>query len=161
MAGKNGRRMVSAFIATAFAQNDAAAAKAQWRNVADQLRPTLSKLAQFMDEAETDILAYMSFPKERWQKLYSTNGLERLNCEIKRRSEVVGIFPNEEAITRLVGAMLLEQNRSRRSSYATPRDTIKWTASTRSEAGRRRHVPRPRCNAGIREQIAPSHFRDC
>jgi putative transposase len=109
-AGKNGRRMVSAFIATAFAQDDAAAAKAQWRNVADQLRPTLSKLAQFMDEAETDVLAYMSFPKEHWQKLYSTNGLERLNCEVKRRTEVVGIFPNEEAIMRLVGALLLEQN---------------------------------------------------
>ena len=109
-AGKNGRRMVSAFIATAFAQDDAAAAKAQWRNVADQLRPTLSKLAAFMDEAEADVLAYMTFPKEHWQKIYSTNGLERLNAEIKRRTEVVGIFPNEEAITRLVGAMLLEQN---------------------------------------------------
>jgi putative transposase len=109
-AGKSGRRVVSAFIATAFAQNDAAAAKAQWRKVADQLRPALSKLAHFMDEAETDVLAYMSFPKEHWQKIYSTNGLERLNGEIKRRTEVVGIFPNEAAITRLVGAILLEQN---------------------------------------------------
>jgi putative transposase len=109
-AGKSGRRVVSAFIATAFAQNDAAAAKAQWRKVADQLRPNLPKLAAFMDEAETDVLAYMTFPAPHRTKLHSTNPIERLNGEIKRRTEVVGIFPNEEAITRLVGAILLEQN---------------------------------------------------
>lgn len=109
-AGKNGRRVVSAFIATAFAQDDADAAKAQWRKVADQLRPTLPKLALLMDEAEQDVLAYMTFPKDHWQKIYSTNGLERVNGEIKRRTEVVGIFPNEGAITRLVGAILLETN---------------------------------------------------
>lgn len=109
-AGKSGRRVVSAFIATAFAQDDADAAKAQWRKVADQLRPTLPKLAVLMDEAEQDVLAYMTFPKDHWQKIYSTNGLERVNGEIKRRTEVVGIFPNEDAITRLVGAILLETN---------------------------------------------------
>ncbi len=109
-AGKNGRRVVSAFIATAFAQDDADSAKAQWRKVADQLRPTLPKLAVLMDEAEEDVLAYMTFPKDHWQKIYSTNGLERVNGEIKRRTEVVGIFPNEDAVTRLVGAILLEQN---------------------------------------------------
>ncbi len=109
-AGKSGRRVVSAFIATAFAQDDADAAKAQWRKVADQLRPTLPKLALLMDEAEQDVLAYMTFPKDHWQKIYSTNGLERVNGEIKRRTEVVGIFPNEDAITRLVGAILLETN---------------------------------------------------
>jgi transposase-like protein len=109
-AGKSGRRVVSAFIATAFAQDDAEAAKVQWRKVADQLRPNLGKLAAFMDEAETDVLAYMSFPAAHRAKLHSTNPLERLNGEVKRRTEVVGIFPNEEAITRLVGAILLEQN---------------------------------------------------
>jgi len=109
-AGKNGKRVVSAFIATAFAQDNADAAKAQWRKVADQLRPTLPKLAVLMDEAETDVLAYMSFPAAHRTKLHSTNSIERLNGEIKRRTEVVGIFPNEEAITRLVGAILLEQN---------------------------------------------------
>jgi transposase-like protein len=109
-AGKSGRRVVSAFIATAFAQDDADAAKAQWRKVADQLRPNLPKLAVLMDEAEQDVLAYMTFPKDHWQKIYSTNGLERVNGEIKRRTEVVGIFPNEDAITRLVGAILLETN---------------------------------------------------
>ncbi len=109
-AGKSGRRVVSAFIATAFAQNDAEAAKAQWRRVADQLRPKVPKLAALMNEAEIDVLAYMTFPAQHRAKLHSTNPLERLNGEIKRRTEVVGIFPNEEAITRLVGAILLEQN---------------------------------------------------
>jgi transposase-like protein len=109
-AGKSGRRVVSAFIATAFAQDDAASAKVQWRGVADQLRPKLPKLAGFLDEAETDVLAYMGFPSAHRAKLHSTNPLERLNGEIKRRTEVVGIFPNEAAIVRLVGAILLEQN---------------------------------------------------
>jgi transposase-like protein len=109
-AGRSGRRVVAAFIATAFAQDHADAAKAQWRQVADQVRPKLPKLAALLDEAEADVLAYMSFPKEHRAKIHSTNPLERVNGEIKRRTEVVGIFPNEAAITRLVGAILLEQN---------------------------------------------------
>src|SRR5262249_13828161 len=72
-AGKTGRRVVSAFIGTAFAQESAEAGKAQWRKIADQLRPSLPKLATFMDEAETDVLAYMAFPKDHWVKLHSTN----------------------------------------------------------------------------------------
>jgi putative transposase len=109
-AGKSGRRVVSAFIATAFAQDDAGAASQQWRKVADQLRPKLPKLAALMDEAEHDVLGFMTFPAAHRTKLHSTNPIERLNGEIKRRTEVVGIFPNEAAITRLVGAILLEQN---------------------------------------------------
>ena len=109
-AGRSGQRVVSAFIATAFAQDNAAAAYQQWRKVADQLRPKLPKLAVLMDEAETDVLAYMTFPAAHRAKLHSTNPIERLNGEIKRRTEVVGIFPNEEAITRLIGAILLKQN---------------------------------------------------
>jgi putative transposase len=109
-AGRSGRRVVSAFIATAFAQDDAEAASAQWRRVADQLRLKVPKLAALMDEAEPDVLAYMSFPPQHRTKLHSTNPLERLNGEIKRRTEVVGIFPNEASIVRLVGAILLEQN---------------------------------------------------
>ena len=109
-AGKSGRRVVSAFVATAFAQEDAASASRQWRTVADQLRPKLPKLATLMDDAEADVLAYMGFPAQHRAKLHSTNPLERLNGEIKRRTDVVGIFPNEAAITRLVGAILLEQN---------------------------------------------------
>jgi transposase-like protein len=109
-ASRQGRRVASAFIATAFAQDDAEAAKLQWRKVADQLRPKVPKLAKLMDEAEPDVLAYMTFPKDHRLKIHSTNPLERVNGEIKRRTEVVGIFPNEDAITRLVGAILLEQN---------------------------------------------------
>ena len=109
-ASRQGRRVASAFIATAFAQDDAEAARVQWRKVADQLRPKVPKLAKLMDEAEPDVLAYMTFPKDHRLKIHSTNPLERVNGEIKRRTEVVGIFPNEDAITRLVGAILLEQN---------------------------------------------------
>jgi putative transposase len=109
-AGKQGRRVVAAFIATAFAQEDAEMARTQWRQVADQLRPKVAKLALLMDQAEADVLAFMSFPKDHRPKIHSTNPLERLNGEIKRRTDVVGIFPNEDAITRLVGAILLEQN---------------------------------------------------
>ncbi|MDB5683486.1 MAG: transposase [Sphingomonas bacterium] len=108
--GRSGRRVVSAFIATAFAQETPDAAKGQWRKVADQLRPSVPKLAKLMDTAEEDVLAYMSFPPQHRTKLHSTNPLERLNGEINRRTDVVGIFPNEDAITRLVGAILLEQN---------------------------------------------------
>jgi len=109
-AGKTQRRIVSAWVGTAFAQDDAAAARKQWRQVADQARPRVPKLAALMDDAEVDVLAYMGFPAQHRPKLHSTNPLERLNGEIKRRSEVVGIFPNEDAVTRLIGALLLEQN---------------------------------------------------
>ena len=109
-AGKTQRRVVSAFIGTAFVQDDADAARMQWRQVADQLRIKVPKLAGFMDDAETDVLAFMGFPKDHRAKIHSTNPIERLNGEIKRRTDVVGIFPNEAAIKRLVGAVLLEQN---------------------------------------------------
>ncbi len=109
-AGKTQRRLVSAWVGTAFAQDDATAACKQWREVADQARPRVPKLAALMDEAEADVLAYMGFPAQHRAKIHSTNPIERLNGEIKRRSDVVGIFPNEAALTRLIGAILLEQN---------------------------------------------------
>jgi transposase-like protein len=108
--GRNGRRLTAAFVGTIFAQENKAAAKQQWRKVVNQLAPSLPKLAVFMDEAEEDVMAYMHFPATHRLKLHSTNPIERLNGEIKRRTNVVGIFPNEEAVTRLVGAILLEQN---------------------------------------------------
>jgi putative transposase len=121
-AGKSGRRVVSAFIATAFAQETPEAASQQWRSVADQVRVKVPKLASLMDDAETDVLAYMTFPREHRAKIYSNNPIERLNGEIKRRTNVVGIFPNEAAITRLIGAILMEQNDEwavQRSRYMT------------------------------------------
>ena len=109
-AGKGQRQMVLALINTVFAQDSADAASAQWRVVADQLRTKFPKLAAMMDEAEPDVLAFKSFPKAHWAQIASTNPLERVNADIKRRTNVVGIFPNDAAITRLVGALLLEQN---------------------------------------------------
>jgi putative transposase len=109
-AGKGQRQMVLALINTVFAQDTQEAAVTQWRVVADQLREKFPKLATVMDDAESDVLAFMSFPKSHRVQIHSTNPLERLNAEIKRRTNVVGIFPNEPSITRLVGALLLEQN---------------------------------------------------
>jgi putative transposase len=103
------RRMVSAAIATAFAQDNAEAARDQWRVVADQLRGKFPKIGALMD-SEHEVLAYMTFPRAHWLQIHSTNPLERLNAEVKRRTDVVGIFPNDNAVTRLVGAMLLEQS---------------------------------------------------
>ena len=98
------------WVGTAFAQDDAAAARRQWREVADQARPRVPKLAALLDDAETDVLTYMGFPAQHRAKLHSINPLERLNDEIKRRSEGVGIFLNEAAVVRLISALLLEQN---------------------------------------------------
>jgi putative transposase len=108
--GSKQRAMVAAAIRTAFTQETLAAARKEWRAVADRLRARFPKLGVLMDEAEDDVLAHMAFPKEHWCQLHSTNPLERLNGEIKRRTDVVAIFPNEAAIVRLVGALLLEQN---------------------------------------------------
>jgi putative transposase len=109
-ANKGQRQMVLALINTAFAQETAAAAHEQWRVVADHFREKLPKLAAMLDDAENEVLAFMDFPRAHRKQIASTNPLERLNAEIKRRTDVVGIFPNDAAIVRLVGALLLEQN---------------------------------------------------
>ena len=106
-AGKTQRRIVSAWIGTAFAQDDAAAARKQWREVTDQVRPGVPRLATLMDDAEVDVLAYMGFPVQHRVKLHSTNPLERLNGEIKRRSDIVGIFPNEMSDDSMVSMPVL------------------------------------------------------
>jgi putative transposase len=102
-------QMVAAVIRTAFVQESQEQACGQWRETADKLRERFPRLAELMDEAEDDVLAFMSFPKEHWPQLASTNPLERVNKEIKRRARVIGIFPNDAAIVRLVGALLDEQ----------------------------------------------------
>ena len=107
---KVAQQMVGATIRTVFAQPDAESAHEQWRRVADGFRPRFPKLAELMDGAEEDVLAYAAFPSEHWQKVWSNNPLERLNKEVKRRTNVVGIFPNEAAVVRLVGAVLSEQH---------------------------------------------------
>ena len=107
---KGQHTVVAAAIRQAFNQPDKKTAVETWRHVADQLRARWPKLADLMDQSEADVLAYMSFPAQHRTKLHSTNPLERLNKEVKRRADVVGIFPNEDAIVRLIGAVLFEQN---------------------------------------------------
>ncbi len=105
---KGMQAMVAATIRTVFAQPTAAEARAQWRRVADGFRETWPRLAALMDEAEADVLAYLAYPREHWRQIWSTNPLERLNKEIKRRTNVVGIFPNDAAVARLVTAVVVE-----------------------------------------------------
>ena len=107
---KAAQQMVGATIRTVFAQPEAVSAHQQWRKVADGFRDRFPKLAELMDEAEEDVLAYAAYPQEHWQKIWSNNPLERLNKEVKRRTNVVGIFPNEAAVIRLVGSILSEQH---------------------------------------------------
>ena len=102
--------MVAAALRQALLQPDAEGAHRLWRQLADQFRPRWPKLAALMDESEHDVLAYMAFPTQHRAKLHSTNPLERLNKEVKRRADVVGIFPSEQSILRLIGAVLLEAN---------------------------------------------------
>ncbi len=104
------RPAVVAMLKTIFVQDTAEAAREQWTSVADALRERCPKLVELMDRSREDVLVYMSFPREHWAQIASTNSLERLNGEIKRRADVVGIFPNDRAVIRLVGALMLEQN---------------------------------------------------
>jgi putative transposase len=107
---KGRRQAVLTVFNTIIVQDSPEACSAQWRTVSLQLRVKFPKLAELMDAAEHDVLAFMGFPRVHRVQIHSTNPLERLNAEVKRRTNVVGIFPNERAIIRLVGAMMLEQN---------------------------------------------------
>ena len=108
--GAKQRGIVAAAIRTAFVQETEKEAHAEWCAVADRLRERFPRVSALMDEAEHDVVAYMTFPKVHWSQIHSTNPIERLNREVKRRTNVVPIFPNESAIVRLVGALLLDQN---------------------------------------------------
>ena len=108
--GAKQRPAVVAMLKTIFAQENTDDAHEQWRHVADALRERYEKLAAMMDGSREEVLAYMAFPKEHWAQISSTNPLERVNKEIKRRADVIGIFPNTAAVIRLVGALMLEQN---------------------------------------------------
>ena len=107
---KAAAQMVAATIRTVFVQPDAASARETWRRVAEGFRPRFGRLAELLDDAEADVLAYLGFPPEHWRQIWSNNPLERLNREVKRRTDVVGIFPNSAAVLRLVGAVLAEQH---------------------------------------------------
>lgn len=107
---KSAADLVAASIRTVFAQPDTATTREQWRRVADGFRERFPRLADLLDEAEDEVLAYRRVPRAHWRQVWSTNPRERLNKEVKRRSDVVGIFPNAVAVTRLVGMVLAEQH---------------------------------------------------
>jgi putative transposase len=104
------RQVIAALIRTIFAQPDADTATTQLRSVVDQLQAIAPDVAQRLQTMETDLLAYTAFPPGHWSKIWSNNPIERLNRELKRRTDVVGIFPNTESVIRLVGALLVEIN---------------------------------------------------
>ena len=103
---KSHKDMVAAVFRTAFAQPDAAAASQAWDQVRDQLAAIFPKIGPLMDDAKTEVLEFTAFPRSHWTKIWSTNPIERINREIKRRARVVGIFPNDASVIRLVGAVL-------------------------------------------------------
>jgi len=107
---KTAQQLVGATIRTVFAQPDSQSARQQWRRISEGFRSRFPRLTELMEEAEEDVLSYAAFPAEHWQKIWSNNPLERVNKEIKRRTNVVGIFPNETAVIRLVGSVLSEQH---------------------------------------------------
>ena len=107
---KGQQNMVAAVFRTIFAQPDAAAVEATWDTVRDQLADRFPKIGPFMDDAKAEVLAFTAFPRAHWTKIWSTNPLERVNKEIKRRARVVGIFPNPAAVIRLVGAVLADMH---------------------------------------------------
>jgi len=108
--GKKDRSIVVAALRTAFDQDTLAASKEHWAKLIEAFQPRHDKLAELMIRAEDDVLAYKTFPQSHWRQIHSTNPLERLNKESKRCTNVVGIFPNDASIRRLVGALMLEQN---------------------------------------------------
>lgn len=107
---KAAQAMVATLVRTVFAQPDATQVKAQFLRVIDQLESQFPTTAEFLIEAEADLLAFSSFPAEHWRQIWSNNPQERLNKELRRRTDVVGIFPNRAACIRLVGAVLAEQH---------------------------------------------------
>lgn len=132
---KASQSLVGTLIRQVFVQADSENAHRVWRAVADQLRSRFSRAAAIMDEAEDDVLAYFSFPAPHRVKLHSTNTLERLNKEVKRRANVVGIFPNEDGIVRLIGAVLMEQNEEWQLQHRyMPQHTMAETTDERPEA---------------------------
>jgi len=107
---KSAQSFVATMVRTIFAQPDAATVHEQHRRIIEQLETRFPEAAALLDEAGPELLAFTSFPKEHWRQVWSNNSLERLNREIRRRTDVVGIFPDRAAIVRLVGAVLAEQH---------------------------------------------------
>lgn len=101
---------VNALVSTIFAQTTPEAVTAQYHAVTDSLRASFPEIAQMLENAEADLTGFATLPREHWQKVWSNNPIERLNREIKRRADVVQIFPDRDSVTRLIGAVLQEQH---------------------------------------------------
>jgi putative transposase len=107
---KSAQAMVATLVRTIFAQPDAASVWEQHARVVDQLTERFPAAAELLAEAAPYVLAFAGFPKEHWKQVWSNNPQERLNKELRRRTDVVGIFPDRHAVVRLVGAVLAEQH---------------------------------------------------
>jgi len=149
-------RMVAAVFRTIFVQPDPATVAASWEEVRGQLAGRFPKIGTLMDNAKTEVLAFTAFPRPHWPKIWSTNPLERVNKEIKRRARVVGIFPNEPAVIRLVGAILADMQTSGSQANAATSPRAPWPNSTRPAI----LTPPPRSTAARRHRrstLKPHH----
>jgi putative transposase len=144
---KSAQALVATLVRTIFAQPDAEQVWAQHARVVDQLADQFADAAAMLEEAGADVLAFGAFPKEHWRQIWSNNPQERLNRELRRRTDVVGIFPNRDAVIRLVGAVLAEQH-------------DEWAVTRRYMAAE--HLARARVNVidGEREEVAPAELAD-
>src|SRR4051812_43992422 len=140
--------MVAAVFRTIFAQPDAGTVAATWDEVRDQLAARFPKIGPLMDEAKSEVLAFTVFPRAHWSKIWSTNPLERVNKEIKRRARVVGIFPNDAAVTRLVGAVLADMHEEWQSGDRRTSPKAPWRCSSRTAI----LAPSPRSTAASRHR---------
>ena len=137
---KAAAQMVAATIRTVVVQPEAAIAHEQWSRVTCSFRTRYPRLSLLLDDAEADVLSYLAFPREHWRQIWSNNPLERLNREIKRRTDVVGIFPNQGAVIRWVGAVLAEEHGGGRvgrrigvlrQGERQRRQRLRWSVSVR------------------------------
>ena len=146
--------MVGTLVRQVFVQPDVASAQEAWRRVADELRTRFPKAAALMDQAEADVLAHLHFPLAHRVKRHSTNTLERLNKEVKRRANVVGIFPNAVSIRRLIGAVLMEQNEEWQLQHRyLPQHTMLDTGSGSAQKDR---LPAP-SNESTKPEFRPGN----
>ena len=138
---------VNALVSTIFAQTSREAVMAQYKHVIDSLREAFPEIAQMLIDAEPDLTAFAAFPREHWTKIWSNNPIERLNREIKRRADVVQVFPDSESVTRLIGSVLPEQRgvAVRRTPLPVPGLTAPPDrhAPGRQQHRRRQQSPRP------------------
>jgi putative transposase len=144
---KSAQALVATLVRTIFAQPDAEQVWAQHARVVEQLAEQFPDAAAMLEDAGADVLAFGAFPKEHWRQIWSNNPQERLNRELRRRTDVVGIFPNRDAVIRLVGAVLAEQH-------------DEWAVTRRYMAAE--HLARARMNVidGEREEVAPAELAD-